>query len=88
MAKYSILTDRELTRLLRSGDHQAFGELYHRYWETLLNTAYKRLDSIEEAEEILQDLFITLYVNRNSLQINTTLEGYLKTSLKHRVLNL
>ena len=87
MAQYNVLTEKELTLLLGTGDHGAFQELYHRYWETLLNTAFKTLDSIEEAEEIVQDLFITLYVNRDSLQINTTLEGYLKTALKRKVLN-
>ena len=88
MAQYNVLTEKELTLLLGTGDHLAFQELYRRCWETLLNTAFKTLDSIEEAEEIVQDLFITLYVNRNSLQINTTLEGYLKTALKRKVLNL
>lgn len=85
--QYLSLSDMELAALLKQGNHRAFRELYNRYWEPLLNTAFKRLESLEAAEDLVQDLFVNLYLKRDTLWITTTMEGYLKTALKHKVLN-
>lgn len=58
-----------------------------RYWDRLLDHAYKRLGSREEAEEVVQELFVSLYQKRDMLDIHSSVEGYLKTALKSRVLN-
>lgn len=84
---FRTLPDHELAKALKSGDHQAFKEIFMRYWDVLLNSAYKRLGSKEEAEEIVQDLFVSLYHKREALDIHTSVEGYLKTAIKSRVLN-
>jgi RNA polymerase sigma-70 factor (family 1) len=88
MTNYSKLTEQELADLLRSGDQLAFKELYNRYWDVLLDTAYKRLDSIEAAEELVQDLFVTLFIKREGLQIRSSLEGYLKNALKYKIFDV
>jgi RNA polymerase sigma-70 factor (family 1) len=87
MTAYGKLSDQELTALLKEGNHAAFKELYDRYWVTMINVAHKRLDSIDAAQEVVQDLFVTLFLKRDTLDIRTTLEGYLKTALKRKVLN-
>ncbi len=84
---YDTLSDTELAMLLKQGSQEAFRELYNRYWEPLLNAAYKRLDSLETAEDLVQDLFVNLYLKRDAIVIGTTMEGYLKTALKNKVLN-
>lgn len=84
---YNTLSDMELAGLLKQGSREAFRALYNRYWEPLLNAAYKRMDSLEAAEDLVQDLFVSLYTKRDALVISTTVEGYLKTALKNKVLN-
>ncbi|WP_090975113.1 RNA polymerase sigma-70 factor [Parapedobacter composti] len=84
---FKALPDQELAKALKQGNHQAFKEIFMRYWDVLLDSAYKRLGAMEEAEEIVQELFVTLYQKRETLTIHTTVEGYLKTALKSRILN-
>ena len=58
----------ELSRLAK-GDEGAFTEIYNRYWERLFFMAYKRLSSAEDAKEIIQNVFLTLWQKREVLQI-------------------
>lgn len=81
-------SEQELIELLRMGDEKAFKELYHCYWGTLLDGAFKRLGSIEQAEEIVQDIFVSLYVRRGDLHITTSIEAYLKNALKFKVFDV
>lgn len=87
MGFYNELSDQELAVFLKKGDHVAFKELYNRYWAIMLNTAYKRLDSRDAAEEVVQELFVTLYTKRENIRENENLEGYMRTALKRKVLN-
>jgi len=87
MAAYSTYTDQELMDLLKVDPDAAVVEIYNRYWSLLLDTAYRRLKSREESEEVVQEIFISLYLRRNELHITSTLEGFLKNALKNKVLN-
>lgn len=88
MTGYQNLDDQELAGLLKSGNQLAFKELYNRYWDSLLDTAYKRLDAIDAAEEIVQDLFVSLYLKGADLEIKSSLEGYLKNALKYKIFDV
>jgi RNA polymerase sigma-70 factor (ECF subfamily) len=87
MSAYSGLSGQELTVLLKEDDRFAFEEIYRRYWPELLDAAWKRLRDTETAEELLQDVFISIYTKRHSLDIHTSLIAYLKSALKYKVLN-
>lgn len=69
-------------------DRAAFEEIYYRYWQTLLDAAYQRLKSREAAEEIVQEVFIDLYLRRNEVEFKSNLEAWLKTALKYKVYNI
>jgi len=66
---------------------EIFEEIYRLYWSDLFNAAYKRIKSVEKTEEIIQDLFTSLWEKRDKIEINESLSGYLFRSLKFRVLN-
>ncbi|SEM68779.1 RNA polymerase sigma-70 factor, ECF subfamily [bacterium A37T11] len=87
MAKRYEKTDEELLILIRSGDMIAFSELYSRYWDILLDAAYQRLKSVEAAEEIVQDVFVNIYIRRESLDPGLSVVAYLKTALKYKIYN-
>lgn len=80
--------DTELLALIRIADRSAFEELYNRYWDVLLDTAYRRLGYIELAEEIVQDIFVSLFVRRAHIEIKSSLEGYLKNALKYKIFDV
>lgn len=81
------LPDVELVDLLKSGDHTAFVEIYERYWTVLYLHARKMLRNDGEAEDIVQELFSTLWLKRESLQLKTSLSAYMYTSVRNRVFN-
>ncbi|HSI75481.1 MAG TPA: RNA polymerase sigma-70 factor [Lunatimonas sp.] len=74
--------------LIREGDREAFNEIYQRYWLTLLQLAVRKVSVQEEAEDIIQDLFVSIWIKRHGLQIQTTLKGYLFSALKYKIINL
>lgn len=53
--------DSELVLEMRSGDAAAFNELLNRYAEKVNNLALRITRNQEDAEEVLQDVFVTVY---------------------------
>lgn len=82
---YASWTDAALLEALATDDRGAFAEVYERYWYRVFALAYRKLKSRETAEELVQDLFATLWHNR-AQQTITQLEHYLLVAINHRVL--
>ncbi|XHR94279.1 RNA polymerase sigma-70 factor [Mucilaginibacter sp. UC70_90] len=87
MTRYQDLSDDQLIVLLKQSDEQALAALYHRYWEKMLSVAVTRLESIGEAEEIVQDIFINLWDRRTGLELRHSIASYLAIAIKYRVIN-
>jgi len=68
------------------GDIKAFEKIYLFYSPKIIGFAIKKLRSKEIAEEIVQDVFIKLWIKRDLLQINN-LEKYLYTTVKNAILD-
>ena len=85
MRRLKKISDEELLKLFRNGDEAAFEELYTRYWAELYASAFKRLRIKEAAEEIVQDLFASLWTKRDSLVIHTSFQNYLYSSIRYLV---
>lgn len=83
----SVSDELLLSRICNDDDRKAFAVLYDRYWEILIQTCFKRLKCLETSEEIVQEIFVDLFVRRNELQLNSTLEAYLKTAVKYKIYN-
>lgn len=88
MYNYNILNDKELIALLQQGDEHAFTEVYNRYWKKLFTVAANKIKELDEAEEIVQDIFVSLWKRRNDLGVIDTLSSYLAVSVKYRVIKL
>ncbi|GAA4453092.1 RNA polymerase sigma-70 factor [Nibrella saemangeumensis] len=84
--EYARLSDIILHRLMQTGDEAAFREIYRKYWQLLFGIAYRKLQSQENAEEIVQDIFVDIWERRASLQIDD-LRKYLMGAAKYRILN-
>lgn len=80
-------SDQSLLEMFQQGDRMAFNELYRRHWKELLDSAYKRLKDIGTAESIVQEVFVHLYVKRETLSIKVSLAAYLHTVLKNKVID-
>jgi len=86
------LTDEELIAMFQDGDEGAFEELVNRYADRLLNFAYRFVFDKQEAEDIVQDTFLRVYINRHAYReiakfstwIYTITANLAKTSLRKR----
>jgi RNA polymerase sigma-70 factor (ECF subfamily) len=86
-AGYKNLTDTELFQLLQQDDMDAFDEMYERHFMPLLNAAYKRLHSREDALEMVQDLFVQLYLRRKQMEYTYNFGGYVQKMLKNKIID-
>lgn len=67
--QYSNMTDESLVSLIEKGETDAFEVVYRRYWRQLYGFAYQQLGVREDAEEVVQDLMLSLWQNRNVSKI-------------------
>ena len=81
---YQTLSDNLLADRLRSGDKDAFTEIYNRHWEKLLAIAYNHLKDKSAAEEILQEVFMSLWDRRYEVYLDSV-AGYLATAVKFSI---
>lgn len=72
---------------LRNGDQAAMEIIYNTHWEQVLDAAYKRVGDNQIAQDITQDIFISLWEKRATLEIKESLAAYLLGSVKYRVIN-
>lgn len=84
MQPINQLTDESLTDLLKAGDESAFTEIYQRYWQKLLAIGYHHTKDKPAAEEILQEVFISLWERKKIVDIHS-LNNYLATAVKFAV---
>ena len=83
----SECTDQELVAMLNNGDQIAYTEIYNRYKLLLYTHVYKKLGNREESRDVIQELFTTLWKNHKTIQISSSLSGYLYTAARNSVLN-
>ena len=88
MVMYGGLSDQELASLLKQGDRLAFTQIYDRYKYLLYTHTLKRLRSEEEAEDLIHDLFATLWNKRETFELKSHLQGYLYTAVRNRIFKL
>lgn len=84
---YNRIADDQLFIFVKQDDRKAFEELYNRYWFYLLDCACKPLRSRERAQDIVQEIFISLYQRRKSIELAVSLKAYLCKALKFKILN-
>lgn len=63
----------------------AFKEIYSMFWKKLFSIAYSKLNEKQEAEDVVHDVFVSLWINRDKIKIRS-LEQYLATAVKYLVL--
>lgn len=78
--------DGYLLLQLQQGCKTAFNILYNKYWELTYSNAYKRLQDAEQAKDIVQEIFVSIWINRQNPITN--LPAYLSISVRNQVFKL
>jgi RNA polymerase sigma-70 factor (family 1) len=86
MPLYSKLVENELAALIKQGDEAAFAEIYDRYWEELLRSAYRILRDKEACMDVLQEVFVWYWTHRENLVLNSV-KAYLLIAVKYQIAN-
>lgn len=81
-------TESDLIRKVRFGDRFAFREVYDRFHKQLYFIALRYLKHRELAEDAVQDVFVSLWLKKKTLNPDLSLKAFMATCLKNRVLNM
>lgn len=87
MRPFEAFSDAALLDLFRSGDMQAYEELYQRYWSLLYIAACKVLRQEDDAKDIVQEVFLSLLQKGTELELTTSLSAYLYAAVRYKVLD-
>jgi RNA polymerase sigma-70 factor (family 1) len=85
---YRTLHDDDLCALLIEGDRCAFSTIFERYHSLLYNYSYKKIQNKEEAQDVVQHVFVSLWEKRANLPASVTLSAYLYTAVRNRSFDL
>ncbi|MDW3646806.1 MAG: RNA polymerase sigma-70 factor [Bacteroidia bacterium] len=80
-------TDKQLWDQSKKGNRQAFREIFDRHYSLLLGTGINMLKDPDAAKDVVQEVFLQIWKNRENLEIKSSLEAYLKRSTINRSLN-
>lgn len=83
-----LLEDRRLVRRIRDGDEDAFSTLVESHIGGMTQFASSMLRSEDAADDIVQNVFVWIWSNRNGLNIKGRLKPYLFRAVRNRVLDL
>jgi RNA polymerase sigma-70 factor (ECF subfamily) len=87
MLSYRKHSDEWLVTLFQSGDRTAFDEIYRRYWDRLFAVAARRLENLDEAKDVVQEVMFKLWQKKGSLSLQGYLSSYLAVAVKYEVIN-
>ncbi len=80
------MPDEELQKLIFEGNDAAFSIIFNRYWKRLYLYAFKIYKDEAVCEDMVQEIFISLWKNASSTVI-LNLEAYLLRAVKYKIAN-
>lgn len=87
MNKIELFSDTDLILALKEGNLNAFNQVFDRYAKRLYRFSMGYLKSAENAEEIVQEVFLKIWNNREELIVQKSFDSYLFTIAKNGILN-
>ena len=88
MQNYSTFSDDKLLDLIQGDDFAAFDELYHRYAQRLVSYIHSKLDDVEESKDVVQEIFVSIWVDRKNLFHVNSISNYLYKIALNKSLNV
>lgn len=81
-------SDNQLMKEVREGSQAAFEALFYRYHEKLYYFAMRYFNSKEDAEGIVQEIFLKVWTNRENLDERKSFNAFLHTMAKNAIFNI
>lgn len=80
-------SDREILERIKNGEISAFEKIYEKYKNQLYRFCFRMISDKETALDIVQDVFLKLYENINSIEPNSSLSALLFKMARNKCLN-
>ncbi len=84
--RYNDFKEDDLLSKLSRNDHNAFNEIYRRYWGDMFRSAYNILREKDDCMDIVQEIFVWLWEHRHTVRI-ISIRSYLLAAVKFKVAN-
>ena len=72
-----------LIEKMKGGDRESFNLIFRRYYSPLTRFCVRFVGDSDQAAEIVQDLFVKLWTNREKLVVNTSFESYMLRAVRN-----
>ena len=72
-------SDEELVQEIKANNVFAFDQLYKKYCKKVYKFGYSILKTVEDSENLVQDVFLSLWENRNKVEKNSSIKSYIFT---------
>ena len=82
-----IHADKVLMIAIGNNDYISYNKLFERYYGRLCQYVYSLLMDKSDTEDIVQELFLNIWKNRERIEIKENVGGYLYKMAKHLALN-
>lgn len=84
-----MITDEDVKLLhaLKADDRSAVTAIFLKYHQSLCRISYRIVNDADDAKDVAQEVFIKLWRNRKSLQLQFSLEAYLRRAVINTSLN-
>jgi len=88
VAALKTLNDQQLVTRLRDGDAAAYTELFDHYQPVLFVYARKVVKDRDEAADIVQEVFISVWDKRETVEFSSSVLAYLCSAVRYKFFNL
>jgi RNA polymerase sigma-70 factor (ECF subfamily) len=80
-------SDSDIWSRIRSGDERSFGQAFKTYAGDLVRYATTILKNSDDAEDIVQQLFVNLWNKKETIDVSASLKSYLYKAVYNSSLN-
>ncbi len=81
------MTEKQLIQGIRKDDRKCFDEIFRLYYDDIFAYTMSLLDDSAAVKDILQNVFLKVWFNRDRLDASRSLKGYLITSVRREVIS-
>ena len=78
--------DKQRVERIKVGDSTAFKELFCAYCQPLIRFALRFVNDVTTAEDVVQDIFLKIWLNRQQLNPTLNIKSYLYVAVKNQAL--
>ena len=87
MASEEFKNDALLVAALKFDSHEAFVKIFRQYYANLVRFTERFIPDKSTCEDIVQEAFIRVWINRKKLETDTSIRSYLISLVQNLALN-